>query len=57
VLTEDPRLPEKRNKGERAIETARLCRENGILIFANYMMGIPTETEADLQTTINDEDH
>lgn len=41
----------KGTKVGQAIETARLCRENGILIFANYMMGIPTETEADLQDT------
>ena len=41
----------KRAKVEQAIEAARLCRENGILIFANYMLGIPTETEEDLDAT------
>ena len=41
----------KRAKVEQAVETARLCRENGVLIFANYMMGIPTETEEDIEAT------
>jgi anaerobic magnesium-protoporphyrin IX monomethyl ester cyclase len=38
-------------KVEEAIETARHCRENSMLIFANYMLGIPTETEADIEDT------
>lgn len=41
----------KRAKVEQAVEAARLCRENGVLIFANYMMGIPTETREDLEAT------
>ena len=36
---------------EQALKAARLCREYGILIFANYMLGIPTETEEDLECT------
>lgn len=38
---------------EQALKAARLCRDNGILIFANYMMGIPLETETDLKATLN----
>jgi radical SAM superfamily enzyme YgiQ (UPF0313 family) len=41
----------KGTKVEQAIKAVRLCRDNGILIFANYMLGIPTETEEDLEAT------
>ncbi|MBI5410264.1 MAG: radical SAM protein [Nitrospirae bacterium] len=41
----------KRAGVEQAVEAARLCHENGVLIFANYMMGIPTETEEDVEAT------
>ena len=36
---------------EEARTAARLCRDHKILIFANYMMGIPTETPEDLEAT------
>jgi len=38
---------------EQNITAAKLCRDHGILIFANYMMGIPTETGEDLEATYN----
>ena len=38
---------------DQALNAAKLCKDNGILIFANYMMGIPTETEKDLEATYN----
>lgn len=41
----------KRASVEQAVEAARICRENGILIFANYMLGIPTETREDVEAT------
>jgi len=47
------RLLRKGTTVEQALKAARLCRDNGILIFANYMMGIPTETEVDLEATYN----
>jgi radical SAM superfamily enzyme YgiQ (UPF0313 family) len=43
----------KGTRVEQALKAASLCREHGILIFANYMMGIPTETEEDLEATYN----
>jgi anaerobic magnesium-protoporphyrin IX monomethyl ester cyclase len=33
------------------IEAARICRENGIKIWANYMMGLPTETKEEVMET------
>lgn len=37
---------------ERMIETFRRTRELGILVTANYMLGLPTETRDDLEATI-----
>ena len=34
-----------------SVKAAQICRRNRILIFANYMLGIPTETEDDLKLT------
>ena len=38
---------------EQSIEAGRICRRNNILIFANYMLGVPTETVEDLEMTYN----
>lgn len=35
-----------------SLRAARLCKKYGIVILADYMSGIPTETEADLQATL-----
>ncbi len=34
------------------IEAARICRELGIKIFANYMFGLPTETKTEMKETV-----
>ena len=34
------------------IEAARICRRHGIKIWANYMLGIPTETKAEVMATV-----
>ena len=50
-----PRMLELLRKGitpEDSIRVARICRKNKILIFANYMLGMPTETEVDLSMTL-----
>ncbi len=36
---------------ETSVEAGRICRRHKILIFANYMLGTPTETEEDLEMT------
>ncbi len=41
----------KGTKVEQALKAAKLCRDYEIMIFANYMLGIPTETEEDLEAT------
>lgn len=35
------------------LEAARICRKNGISIWANYMMGIPTESKEEVMDTIS----
>jgi radical SAM superfamily enzyme YgiQ (UPF0313 family) len=43
------------NKGvtlKQNLEAARICRANGIRIFANYMLGLPTETKEEAMDTI-----
>jgi anaerobic magnesium-protoporphyrin IX monomethyl ester cyclase len=35
------------------IEAARICRRHGIKIWANYMLGIPTETPEEVKDTIS----
>jgi len=34
------------------LEAARICRRYGIRIWANYMLGLPTETEEEIRETI-----
>lgn len=34
------------------LEAARICRKYGIRIWANYMLGLPTETEEEIKDTI-----
>ena len=36
---------------KQSVEAGKVCRRNKILIFANYMLGIPTETVEDLEMT------
>ncbi len=36
----------------RNLEAAHICRKYGILIWANYMLGLPTETEDEIRETI-----
>lgn len=37
---------------EENYQAARICREKGITIWANYMLGIPTETKAEVADTV-----
>ncbi|MGD2145731.1 MAG: radical SAM protein [Anaerolineae bacterium] len=37
---------------EQNVEAARICRKYGIKIWANYMMGLPTETEEEVMDTV-----
>mgnify|MGYP005835296245 CR=1 FL=1 len=34
------------------VEAARICRRHGIAIWANYMLGLPTETQDEMRATI-----
>jgi len=49
-----PRMLDLLRKGitpEKSIKAGKICRDNKILIFANYMLGMPTETTSDLDMT------
>jgi radical SAM superfamily enzyme YgiQ (UPF0313 family) len=35
------------------LEAARICRKYGISVWANYMLGLPTETEEEIRQTIS----
>lgn len=35
------------------IQAARICRKNGIAVWANYMLGLPTETKDEVMETIS----
>ncbi len=37
---------------EQNLEAARICRKLGIKIWANYMLGLPTETEEEVMDTV-----
>lgn len=36
---------------QQSVQAGRICRQNKLLIFANYMLGVPTETVEDLEMT------
>lgn len=42
----------KGTKVEHNLEAARICRKYGIKVWANYMMGLPTETESEVLDTV-----
>jgi len=42
----------KRLTPEQSLETAQLCRELGILVIANFILGVPDETEEDMRKTL-----
>ena len=42
----------KGTTAEQNLEAARICRKHGIAIWANYMMGLPTETEEEVMDTV-----
>ena len=35
------------------LEAARICRRLGLKVWANYMLGLPTETEDEVRDTIS----
>lgn len=46
------KMLEKRLTPEQSLETARLCSELGILVIANFILGVPDETEDDMRLTL-----
>lgn len=36
---------------QQSLQAGKVCRRNNLLIFANYILGVPTETEDDLEMT------
>lgn len=47
------RFIRKGTKRAQNIEAARICRKYGIAIWANYMLGLPTETKEEVMETIS----
>jgi anaerobic magnesium-protoporphyrin IX monomethyl ester cyclase len=47
------RFIRKGTKRAQNLEAARICRKYGISIWANYMMGLPTETKEEVLETIS----
>ena len=43
----------KGTKVEHNFRAAEICRQHGLAIWANYMLGIPTETEEEVMDTVN----
>jgi len=43
----------KGTKVEHNYKAAEICRQHGLAIWANYMLGIPTETEEEVMDTVN----
>ena len=43
---------QKGTTAEQNLQAARICRKYGISIWANYMMGIPTETKEEVVATV-----
>lgn len=37
---------------EQNLEAARICKKLGVRIWANYMMGLPTETQEEVRATV-----
>jgi anaerobic magnesium-protoporphyrin IX monomethyl ester cyclase len=46
------RFIRKGTKTWQNLKAAEICRKNGIAIWANYMLGLPTETEDEMRATI-----
>jgi len=46
-------LLRKGTKVEHNLRAAEICREFGLVIWANYMMGMPTETKEEVMDTVN----
>jgi anaerobic magnesium-protoporphyrin IX monomethyl ester cyclase len=42
----------KGTKVEQSLAATRICRRHGILIWANYMLGLPTETKEEILATV-----
>jgi radical SAM superfamily enzyme YgiQ (UPF0313 family) len=42
----------KGTTAQQNLEAARICRKHGIAIWANYMMGLPTETKEEVMETV-----
>ena len=42
----------KGTKVEQNLEAARICRRHGVRIWANYMLGLPTETKEEIMATV-----
>ena len=42
----------KGTTAEQNLQAARICRKYGITIWANYMMGLPTETKGEVMETV-----
>ena len=47
------RFIRKGTKRSQNLEAARICRKYGIAIWANYMLGLPTETKDEVMETIH----
>jgi len=47
------RFIRKGTKREQNLQAARICRRYGIAIWANYMLGLPTETKEEVLETIS----
>jgi len=43
----------KGTKVEHSFRAAEICRQHGLVIWANYMLGIPTETKEEVMDTVN----
>ena len=47
------RFIHKGTKRWQNIEAAKICRKYGISVWANYMLGLPTETQAEVMETVS----
>jgi radical SAM superfamily enzyme YgiQ (UPF0313 family) len=46
-------LLRKGTKVEQNYRAAEICRQHGLVIWANYMLGVPTETREEVMDTVN----